>query len=225
MAKNPRDLRTEAIVLRRTDYGEADRILNLLTPEGKMAVMAKGVRKPRSKLAGGIEMFTLADVNIARGRGEFGILTGAKMLRHYGGVVKDLGRMELASAMLKRVSLAAESTDNPEYFRLVDMGLAALDNGDDVSLVEAWFWLRLVRETGEEVNLYRDIDGMKLSAGERYDWHAAEGAFAANERGEYGVNEIKMLRLLTTVDYGVAGRVKTGQEVIDKALRLARSVV
>ena len=38
MAKNPRDLRTEAIVLRRTDYGEADRVLQLLTPEGKRSV-------------------------------------------------------------------------------------------------------------------------------------------------------------------------------------------
>ena len=50
MAGN-RDLRTKAIVLRRTDYGEADRILNLITPQGKIAVIAKGVRKEKSKLS------------------------------------------------------------------------------------------------------------------------------------------------------------------------------
>ena len=38
-----RDTRTRAIVLRRTDYGEADRILQLLTPEGKRSVIARGV--------------------------------------------------------------------------------------------------------------------------------------------------------------------------------------
>ncbi len=43
----PSDLRTRAIVLRRTNYGESDRILNLLTPEGKVAVLAKGVRKEK----------------------------------------------------------------------------------------------------------------------------------------------------------------------------------
>ena len=80
MAKNPRDLRTEAIVLRRTDYGEADRILQLLTPEGKKSVVAKGVRREKSKLAGGIELFSVSEVVIHEGKGELGILTGAKLV-------------------------------------------------------------------------------------------------------------------------------------------------
>ena len=45
--------KTLAIVLRRTDFGEADRIVNLLTPNGKQVAIARGVRKPKSKLAGG----------------------------------------------------------------------------------------------------------------------------------------------------------------------------
>lgn len=48
-----RDVKTLAYVMRRTNYGEADRILNLITPEGKMSAIAKGVRKEKSKLAGG----------------------------------------------------------------------------------------------------------------------------------------------------------------------------
>ena len=56
---NSKDLRTKAIVLRRTDYGEADRILQLLTPSGKRSVIARGVRKEKSKLAGGIELFSV----------------------------------------------------------------------------------------------------------------------------------------------------------------------
>ena len=50
MAGN-RDLRTKAIVLRRTDYGEADRILQLLTPSGKRSVIARGVRNWRVALS------------------------------------------------------------------------------------------------------------------------------------------------------------------------------
>ena len=61
---NSKDLRTKAIVLRRTDYGEADRILQLLTPSGKRSVIARGVRKEKSKLAGGIELFSVSDVLI-----------------------------------------------------------------------------------------------------------------------------------------------------------------
>ena len=54
--------KTLTIVLRRTDFGEADRILTLLTPEGKKTAIARGVRKPKSKLAGGIELFSLNEV-------------------------------------------------------------------------------------------------------------------------------------------------------------------
>ena len=78
MPKNtPKDLKTKALVLRRTNYSEADRILNLITPEGKVSVIAKGVRKPKSKLAGSVEMFTLFEANLHFGRSEMGVLTGA----------------------------------------------------------------------------------------------------------------------------------------------------
>lgn len=64
--------RTQAIVLRRTNYGEADRILQLLTPLGKMSVMARGVRREKSRLAGGIELFGVSDIVVTTGKGEIG---------------------------------------------------------------------------------------------------------------------------------------------------------
>ena len=66
----PRDVRTHALVLRRTNYGESDRILNLITPLGKFSVVAKSVRKEKSRLAGAVELFTLSDVVIHEGRGK-----------------------------------------------------------------------------------------------------------------------------------------------------------
>ena len=62
MSKNTldnKDIRTKAFVLKRTNYREADRILNLITPEGKISAIARGARREKSKLAGGIEMFCL----------------------------------------------------------------------------------------------------------------------------------------------------------------------
>ena len=54
------DLKTTAIVLKRVNYNESDRIVTFLTPEGRFSTIAKGVRKEKSKLAGGIEMFCLS---------------------------------------------------------------------------------------------------------------------------------------------------------------------
>src|SRR5438309_6694826 len=61
--------RDAAVVLRKLDYGEADRIYTLLTREhGKVGAIAKGVRRPNSKLAAALELFSEIDVQLARGR-------------------------------------------------------------------------------------------------------------------------------------------------------------
>ena len=219
-----KEIRTRGYVLRRTNYGEADRILNLITPEGKLAVMAKGVRKERSKLAGGIEMFTLTDFNIHIGRSELGVLTGAKMIRHYGEIVKDLARMELAATMLKRVSVAADNTESAEYFKLVDAGLVGLDSGVDMRLIEAWFLLNLARVMGDEVNLYRDVNGNKLVASQKYSWYGGEEVFVRDEHGLYGADEIKFLRIMLTSGLGVVQRVRINEQLVRAALDVAKAV-
>lgn len=217
-----KDIRTLGYVLKRTNYGEADRILNLITPQGKISAIAKGVRKEKSKLAGGIEMFTLTDFNIHLGRGEFGVVTGAKMMKHYGEIVKDFGKMELAAMMLKKINKTAENSDNAEYFNILDQSLAGLNAGENMELVEAWFLMNLTKAMGEEINLYRDTKGEKLVIDVRYAWDAMEGAFMENKQGEFGADEIKMSRLVLAADLNVVKRVKLNDEMANKIARFAR---
>lgn len=219
-----KDFRTLGYVLRRTNYGEADRILNIITPGGKISAIAKAARKEKSKLAGGIEMFSLVDLNIHQGKSEFAIITGAKMVKYYSSILKNYDRMELAALFLKRISKAADSTDNEEYFKILDQCLAALDAGENLELVESWFWLNLCKAMGEEINLYYDSVGKKLSAEQKYDWDIGESAFLSNERGEFGVNEIKMLRLMVTTNLKTVRKVKADAELLQKVLRLSRIV-
>jgi DNA repair protein RecO (recombination protein O) len=64
-----RSFRTDAIILKRRDFGEADRLLTILTPRyGKLDVIAKGARKPTSSKTGHVELFTRADMLIHKGR-------------------------------------------------------------------------------------------------------------------------------------------------------------
>ena len=111
-----KDLKTEALVLKRTNFGETDRVLSILTTEGKKSVLAKGVRKERSRLAGGIEMFCLSDVVLHFGRGELAVLTSARQKKFYKNLLTDIESLELASEILKRVSKAAEHTACPFPF-------------------------------------------------------------------------------------------------------------
>ncbi len=221
---NRKDIRINGYVLRRTNYGEADRILNIITPEGKMAVIARGVRKEKSKLAGGIEIFSLADYNIHFGRGEFGVVTGVRMINYYSEIIKDLRKMELAGTILKMIDRAAEYSDSADFFTIVDQCLKALNKKVELSLVETWFLLNLKRAKGEEINLYRDRAGEKLSEKLRYDWDAREEAFFANQKGEFGANEIKMLRLMATNNLEVVSRVKADNVILGKTWRLIKAI-
>ena len=65
----PRRYTTDAIVLSRFDFGEADRILTLITPGGgKLKAIAKGIRRPTSRIGGSLEPFAELTVALARGR-------------------------------------------------------------------------------------------------------------------------------------------------------------
>ena len=219
----PKDLKTKAYVLRRTNYGEADRIINLITPVGKISAMAKGVRKPKSKLAGGIEMFSLVQVNLHFGKSDMAVLTGTKMISFYGEILKDLGRMELASEILKKVSKASDSVDSPELFEIVDQSLSSLNVGFDINLVEAWFLLNLARVMGEEINLYRDADGNKLDANLKYSWNSYETVFYVDEKGEIDANVIKILRLLVSSKLDVVVRIKDIGAYFSLILEIAKA--
>lgn len=67
----------EAVIIRRRDQGEADRVLTLCTPAGKLTVIAKGVRKIRSRKAGHLELFACSRLTLARSRSSWDVISQA----------------------------------------------------------------------------------------------------------------------------------------------------
>lgn len=192
----PSDLRSRAIVLRRTNYGESDRILNMLTPEGKIAVLARGVRKEKSRLAGSIELFSVADIVVHQGRSNLATLTSAKMLRFYSNILSDLSRLELAGSFLKRLDRAAEQVNIPEHYSLLVQSLAGLNSGLAIPVVSTWFDLNLARISGETINFLCDSSGEELSAELSYSWDYLESALRPDPSGHISAREIKLARFL-----------------------------
>jgi DNA repair protein RecO (recombination protein O) len=76
--RNERLYRTEVIVVRRRNQGEADRVLTVCTPLGKLELLAKGVRKIRSRKSGHLELFAHALVLVARSRSSWDLITQAE---------------------------------------------------------------------------------------------------------------------------------------------------
>lgn len=220
----PSDLRTRAIVLRRTNYGESDRILNLLTPEGKLAVLARGVRKEKSRLAGGIELFSQADIVVHRGRSSLGTLTSAKMLCFYNNIISDLSRLELASSFLKSLDRAAEQSDNPEYFDVLEQSLAGLNRGFRAELVSTWFKFNLARTSGEQLNFLCDATGASLAPDQHYFWDPGEAALRPDAAGPVSGSEIKLARLLLGAKLSTVQRVEGLDSLLPPLIDLARGL-
>ncbi len=191
-------LLTEGIVLSRTDYGEADRILTLLTPEhGKLRLMARGVRKAKSRLAGGIELFSTTQITYMHGRGEIGTLISARLIKYYDRIVRDIDRVQTGYELIKMLNKATEDQPEPEYFEILEQAYAALDDHFiDLHLVRLWFGAQLLRQAGHRPNLQTTVTGAKLQPGQTYNFDFEDVSFIPHPDGHFTPDDIKFLRLL-----------------------------
>ena len=215
--------RTQAIVLRRTNYGEADRILQLLTPEGRRSVMARGVRREKSKLAGGIELFAITDVVLGEGKGELGVLTSARLVHFYNHIIQDYDRLQFGYVVIKLITKASEMVDEPEWFDALSevfMGLDAVTV--PLELTQTWFYLRYAALLGHELNLDLDTNGEKLRSDTKYRYDVGEQGLREYEGGEITAEHIKLLRLISTKSLKILAQIGGTGEILPTCFSIAR---
>jgi DNA repair protein RecO (recombination protein O) len=174
-----RSFRTQAIILKRRDFGEADRLLTILTPEhGKRDVIAKGARKPTSTKTGHVELFTRADMLIHHGR-DLGIAVQAEMSAPYLALREDLQRGAYASytaELLDRFTGEGE-TDYAALFRLLDETLERLCTDSDPRLAVRYYEIRLLENVGFRPELNECVITREtIQAEDQYFSYAAGGA-------------------------------------------------
>lgn len=216
-------VRTRAIVLRRTNYGEADRILQILTPLGKRSVMAKGVRREKSRLAGGIELFAVCDVVIGEGKGDLGILTSARLVQFYGNIMQDYDRMQFAYTTIKLITKASEMVDEPDWYDVLAEVLMGLDaQSIPLSLVQTWFYVRYAALLGHELNMHHDTRGEKLSADDQYRYDETDQGLRKVAGGELGAEHIKLLRLIISKPLKTLVQIGGVESILADCLMVAR---
>jgi DNA repair protein RecO (recombination protein O) len=188
---------TQGIILSRTDFGEADRIITVLTPDqGKLRLMAKGVRKVKSKLAGGIELFSVSDITFIRGKREIGTLVSSRLQTHYGQIINDIERVQLGYDLIKTLNKATEDEPEVEYFDLLNEAFSALDNKEiSLQLIRLWFLAQLLKLAGHTPNLKTDTSGHKLDENQKYNFDIEAMTFIPQGAGRFKAGHIKFLRL------------------------------
>lgn len=126
--RQQRSYSSEAIILKHTDLGEADRILTLFTPhKGKFHAVAKGSRRPGSRKAGHLELLCHSQLQLAQGR-NLDIVTQAQELENFQRLRGDLWHMTCGFYLAELVDRFIEdATKHLDVYHLLIEALRSLD--------------------------------------------------------------------------------------------------
>ncbi|MCB9139388.1 MAG: DNA repair protein RecO [Caldilineaceae bacterium] len=161
MANRIRSTGTRAVILRRRDYGDADRIVTAYTPSlGKQEFIAKGIRKTSSRKAGHLELFTHSALQVADAR-TWPIITEATTIESFRTLRTNLATIGAANYIAELIDRFTEADDeNQPLWELLLLALRELDQAadDDAAprraLLLRWFELHLLGLTGFQPQLF-----------------------------------------------------------------------
>ena len=221
-----RSLRVDAVVLRHSDYGEADRLLTLFTRQlGKTRAVAKGARKIASRKAGHIEPFTHVKLQLAQGRDMF-IVTQADTVDAYLSLRDDLALTALASYVLELLDRFSyeDQTENLALFRLLTDTLSRLASHADAWLVVRYYEMRLLDHVGFRPQLFECANcGRTVQPEDQFFSFSAGGVICPRcGRGlkhvhSVSVETLKYLRHFQRSSYAEAVRARPSLEVQKEA--------
>lgn len=139
----------QGIVLRSYPFGEADRVVVLLSPNnGKIRTVAKGVRKTKSRFGGRLEPFTHVDLVLYEGR-NLDTITQVAMLEPFPRLREDLDAVVAAGTMVEAVDAVAQEDEAAiRLFLLLQRGLKALEAGTRGADLITSFLLKLADVVG-----------------------------------------------------------------------------
>ena len=224
-----RNYQTEAIIIKKTKLGEADRILTLYTPDlGKIQGVAKGVRRPKSKLAGHLELLTHSLVSLARGR-NLDTITGSQTINSFLPLKSDLWLTSYALYTTELVNqFTADHIENHPLFQLLLETMGQLCQADNKELTLRYFELHLLNEVGYRPQLQQCVSCHITLEPTANLFCASIGGLLCpncgpNQSFTYplSVNAQKVLRLLQSSDYTTVNRLKMDPELsheLEKAM-------
>ncbi len=190
-------VKVDAIVLKRSNYLESDKIIKILTSEGKkIDLIAKGVRKHKSKLAGSIEPFGQFEAcYVSSQKKGLGVLTSARLNKWYKNILLDQDKLFLGFEILRITEKNIEENADPEFFKLLNNFLNIIDQQNiDLIRLKNWYLANFLRLNGVIPNLKEDIHGHNLRSSIKYRLDLAK--MAMDLEGELDQNDIKYLRII-----------------------------
>lgn len=211
-----REYQTEAIIIKKTKLGEADRILTMYTPGlGKIQGVAKGVRRPKSKLSGHLELLTYSQVTLAEGH-NLDTITGSQTVNGFTALKTDLWLTSYGLYVTELVNqFTAEHVGDERLFRLLLETLQNLCETNNRELLLRYFEMHLLEETGYRPQLQECVTCHQVLEPVSNYFCAGIGGTLCPACGmnqpfahPISLNALKVLRFIQKNDYNAVGRLK-----------------
>lgn len=173
--------RSQGIIIKRVDVGEADRVVTILTPHGKIEATARGVRKTSSKLAGHLELLSACDLQLAHGKTR-DVITQSVATERFEALQRQLLRMAAGYyvAELTDVLVGDEDAASPAFVALTTT-LRALCVSPYVDMVVHWYTLALCDAVGYRPQLVRCATCDALLDTTAHRWSHVQGGMLCHD--------------------------------------------
>ena len=220
----PRDYKTEAVVIKKTKLGEADTILTFFTPHlGKIQGFAKSLRKPKSKMAGHLELLTHSQVSFTRGR-NLDTLTGSQTINAFLPMKNDLWLTSCGLYVAELVNqFTADHQEHHSLFNLILETLERLSGENNQDLILRYFELHLLEQVGYRPQLRECVTCHKPLEPTTNYFSPATGGISCSECSQthsqtylLSLNAQKVLRLLQDQHFSQVARVKIDAQLADE---------
>ena len=213
----------DAIVLRRLDYGESDRILTLLTREyGKLAAIAKGARKSKTRMGSSLDLFGRSQMMLAKGANLDVVAQVERRgdVRNISGNLERTGYSCLVAEVVDKVLEDRHPVD--DVFELVVVTLGRLNEPDRLPRADsAWFVMRILDLLGYLPQLHNCAScGSALPAAASWFSPLLGGALCANcashnqSGSPLSVNALKVLRLMAADEADFYDRLRVTPDLL-----------
>lgn len=208
----------EGIIVSETAYGEASKILNILTKDsGIIGVMAKGAKKIKSKFRSSTEKFTLGIFNVYYHENKLSTLISADIINPLTNIKSDIVKIGYLTYISELSYQTAKQNSNNDIYKILKSTILKIEDGLNPEVMTNILELKMLDYLGVKIDLDRCIkcgttkDIITISGD-------AGGYLCKNCRTNeliYGEKTIKMFRLYYYVDIDSVSDLKISDEVVE----------
>jgi DNA repair protein RecO (recombination protein O) len=207
--------RTLGVIIKKEDRGEADQIFTILTKDfGKLKVSGRAIRKIKSKLRAGAQLFYLSEIEFIQGKA-YKTLTDAVLIEKFGNLRKDLDKLEVANKITEAVDnlVKGEEADKGIWSLVLETFKRLNNSSGSFLLIYHYFLWNFLSILGYEPELNHCIFCEEKLTPEDLSFDLEQsgllcGNCSKNKKQEISPETIKILKVLLKKDWTILSKLK-----------------